>query len=228
MLSEIVLGTVIPLILIYKSSLIQNSITLCEGICNLYMDCLQTTREDYKDNIVAQICSPWIALFVLTKRSILFARSMYIYSQDSNVTHFDEGISVQYTLHGKEYSIIIPNKNKTEDVTLLEAYGIVRHSEDDEVLPSESGNEVVSEGDEVVSESDEVVPSESDEVVPESDEKYDIMSYMCSIIGPDRDFHSQTLTPSILGYDKVFIRYVDGQLDEKEKLFQKDDVFLLN
>lgn len=204
MLSEIVLGTVIPLILIYKSSLIQNSITLCEGICNLYMDCLQTTREDYKDNIVAQIWSPWIALFVLTKRSILFARSMYIYSQDSNVTHFDEGISVQYTLHGKEYSIIIPNKNKTEDVTLLEAYGIVRHSEDDEVLP------------------------ESDEVLPERDEKYDIMSYMCSIIGPDRDFHSQTLTPSILGYDKVFIRYVDGQLDEKEKLFQKDDVFLLN
>jgi hypothetical protein len=204
MLSEIVLGTVIPLILIYKSSLIQNSITLCEGICNLYMDCLQTTREDYKDNIVAQICSPWIALFVLTKRSILFARSMYIYSQDSNVTHFDEGISVQYTLHGKEYSILIPNKNKTEDVTLLEAYGIVRHSEDDKVLP------------------------ESDEVVPERDEKYDIMSYMCSIIGPDRDFHSQTLTPSILGYDKVFIRYVDGQLDEKEKLFQKDDVFLLN
>lgn len=179
MISEIILGTVVPFFLIYHSSTIRTTI-------DIYTQILHTTQETYKDRPILQLLSPAIACFELGKQSLYVAKGLFTYSQNSHITQLDGAISIDYTLHGKPYTIIIPDKNKTEENIVLEAHGIL-----------------------------------------DEEEKEDITEYISSIIGPDRDFHLQPITPQLLGYDKVTIRYADSQLNEKEVVCLHSEIIYL-
>lgn len=213
MISEIILGTFVPLFLVFNSSFAQSLYNGMKAFTHAYTTILQTTCESYEDRPLMQLASPIIALFECSKQAATLCLGMISYAGQYNITQYKDYMAVDYVLHGKSYSILLPTKSKTDEITLLEAYGLF--------------NEIDAEESKTYESSEESSDIDSDYTTSDPDEKEDIMEYLGSILGPDRDFHNQSITPTLLGYDEVIIRYVDGQLDEKEVLFKKEEVICL-
>ena len=228
MLSEIILGTVVPFIMCIQSRYIKQLITITTTSISytytLYKQLFETVNTEYKDIPYRWTFVPFITSYRFIIEGISLLISYYIYTNTTNdssyLTHINGGVCISYTRNGEQYLILLPIKDKSHELTLLEAYGIR-----EEIVFTESQSDDHSES-QSESQSDDHSEDHSDDQL-ESEEKEDISELMNAIMGPDRDFHSQSITPKLLGYNQIILRYVDGELNEHEVSFSSSDIICL-
>ena len=254
MISEIILGTVVPALLFYNYTSF-GSVCNDVGNCllqfsNMYFRILNKTQEDHKDNLCIQICSPTIALYKSFKIIVDFLYQEYLFSCNKNIHIYNNKYLVEYTLHGKEYLIIMNKKNESLH-EIVEAIGIKKYTtcraelvqkytDDDLFLynNSTSSSEVEDEEQAVEEQSNEeqvVEEQVNEEQVNEEqvndeqvDEEFDITLSLIKLYGPFHNFHNSKITPSLLGFDKVTIKYLNSDtIDLDTKTFEKDDLIRL-
>ncbi len=73
--------------------------------------------------------------------------------------------------------------------------------------------------------------NKADEAEDEDEEEVeeDITEFFNSIYGPCKDFHQSKISPNMLGYEKIIIKYLNGDtVEEEEKTFIYDEIIVLN
>ena len=207
MLSEIILGTIVPLLLVYPyiQPKLDSMMQLLSSACMYYTQVKEEVKNEYATKNIVQL-TPIIVYRFIKNGSCLFL-SLYMNADSKHIHYVSGGMCLTYKLNGETYVVLLPTKDKSHEITLLEAYGI-------------SYSESVASSSSSTSEKDTETDTETE---LDEEDKQDITTLMNSIMGPDRDFHSQKITPKLLGYDEIIVRYVDGDLNEKELSFSVDD-----
>jgi len=282
MISEIILGTFIPVVLIYNGlPFVQN---VCQSIhtnfkvlSNIYFNILRDVQAENEDNLFLQILSPTIATVKLFNYCLHSIHSYYTYFNNKNIHLLDHHYIVHYTLHGNKYFIVLDKKQKSSNSILSVTgftslpFSILKEEQEDnkeeeqEVSEEEQkDNEEEQEDNEEEQEDNEEeqkdneeeqeeqknneeeqkdneeekqeVNSEEEQEEDENNDELsdtekiieieeDITEYFKAFYGPSKDFHGSKITPEIIGFDKIIIKYLNGDtIEEEEKIFINNEI----
>jgi hypothetical protein len=312
MISQMLLGGLVPLMLFYNSCTdsihegFYSFINIINLLLTLYFTTLLNTMDENRNNLIVLSFAPFISFYKMLLIGYQYLHSYYLYNYNSNIIMSDNEYLVNYTLHGKDYSIIIPKSKHYSHSQLLEATGYyteeveqskpvepveqqskpveqvedqsepveevedqsepvedqsepveededqseqVEEDEDqseqveDQSEPVEDQSEPVEEDEdqsEQVEDQSEPVEEQIEQEVEQSDpeeEQYepkivqiqreiDILDSLHKFLGPYNNFHNSMvcITPDILGFDSIKVRYINEDFDEVVKEFSKDDV----
>ncbi len=313
------LGGLVPIMLFYNSCTnsihegFHSFINIINLLLTLYFTTLLNTMDENRNNLIILSFAPFISFYKMILIGYQYLHSSYLYNYNSNITMLDNEYLVNYTLHGKDYSIIIPKSKHYSHSQLLEATGYyteeveqsepveededqsepvepvedqsepvehqsepveededqsepVKQVEDqsepveqvedqselveeveDQSEPVEEQSESVEEDEdqselveEQIEDQSELVEEQIEQEVEQSDpeeEQYepkivqiqreiDIIDSLHKFLGPYNNFHNSMvcITPDILGFDSIKVRYINEDFDEVVKEFSKDDV----
>ena len=268
MISQMLLGGLVPLMLFYNSCTnsihkgFHSFINIINLLLTLYFTTLLNTMDENRNNLIVLSFAPFISFYKMLLIGYQYLHSYYLYNYNSNIIMSDNEYLVNYTLHGKDYSIIIPKSKHYSHSQLLEATGYyteeVEQSEPVEeietqsepVEPVEDQSEPVEQVkdqtetedhretvEETVEESvEEQIEQEVEQSDPEEEQyepkivqiqrEIDIIDSLHKFLGPYNNFHNSMvcITPDILGFDSIKVRYINEDFDEVVKEFSKDDV----
>jgi hypothetical protein len=275
MISQMLLGGLVPIMLFYNSCTnsihegFHSFINIINLLLTLYFTTLLNTMDENRNNLIVLSFAPFISLYKMILIGYQYLHSSYLYNYNSNIIMSDNEYLVNYTLHGKDYSIIIPKSKHYSHSQLLEATGYyteeveqrepveqqskpveeqsepVEEEIEDKSDPVEEQNELVeeqiAEQSEPVEDQSEPVEDQSEPVEEQSEEEIeeqyepkivqiqreiDIIDSLHKFLGPYNNFHNSMvcITPDILGFDSIKVRYINEDFDEIVKEFSKDDV----
>jgi len=117
MISEIILGTFIPVILLYQIPFVSNYIQTIQSnlniVCTTYLSILNNIQNENKNNLCVQLIAPVYAIYKLCFHAFYLAISYLEYQNNKNITFFENHYCIQYTLHNKLYFILIDKKESS-------------------------------------------------------------------------------------------------------------------
>lgn len=274
MISGLLLGGLVPMVLFYKTctqsihNCFNSFVNTVNDLMTLYFSTLLNTMDENRNNIIVLSFSPIIAFYKLVVLGYHYLHSLYLYNSNSNVNMLTNEYIVNYTLHGKDYSILVPKSKHYSHNQLLEATGyyteevveevdqIEEDKSETEVDQSDQGESVEDQSEQSESVEDQSEPiedqsepiedqsepiedlSEQSESVEDQSEpveepkivqvqrEIDIVDSLHRFLGPYNNFHNSMvcITPDILGFDSIKVRYINEDFDEVVKEFSKDDV----
>jgi heme/copper-type cytochrome/quinol oxidase subunit 4 len=233
MISGLLLGGLVPMVLFYNTftesihNFFHSFVDIVNALISLYYLTLLNTIDENRNNLIILLFAPIITFYKL----IISSYSVYVYNSNSNVTVLDNEYLINYSLHGKDYSILIPKSKHYIHSQLLEATGYYTEEEIEEI-EEEIEEDIEEEVEEVNKDEEEVkdiTENDNEKVTPkvvQVQKDKNVTDFLIELLGPYNDFHNGIVSasPGMLGFDKIKVRYINEEFDEIVKEFNKDDV----
>jgi flagellar biosynthesis GTPase FlhF len=187
------------------------------------------TFVDHSDNVI------------IFNNSILIS---YVYKNKKYmILTLKKAISIQNIISVTGYKNISSSNNdnnseEDEDNDYLSNYQVLNEEEQSETEEEEKEEEEEEEKEEDKEEKEEEkeekeereeekeeeTEEEEEEIEEENVKEYNLFELFEQLHGPFKDFHSVSITPSILGCDKIVIRYLNDEYDETERTYIDNEV----
>ena len=114
MISEIILGTIIPAFLFCQIPFVANCIQSFKSNLNIvsttYLTILNNIQNENKNNLCIQLVAPVYAIYKLITNAYHSSISYIEYKNNKNVIFFENHYCIQYTLRNKNYYILLDKK----------------------------------------------------------------------------------------------------------------------